>query len=314
MGLKKQLEFLLDSDQSMDAYIKSVDNVGVFDNRFHDAYPQTVVAELVRDHFQRTASKKPKAIIIGFDGARADGMLNLVKSTSNELTGDNHDSLYSAVCALKKEGGLYLTYAGGVAGDKETMQETSTAQGWASVLTGAWAKDHGVVKNDIKRADAPTVLMELARKGYHTAFNAIWPTHFDTTYKAEIAAAQAEDVPLIYQKFENDLALHDGFFQSIDDDVDCMIGIYEAPDSNGHGCLFGNKNYKYCKSIADLDRRAYAIMEHIKARPTYGEEDWLILITSDHGGHKTWHGTQSVQDRMTFLASNKKIRVSKADI
>lgn len=43
------------------------------------------------------------------------------------------------------------------------------------------------------------------------------------------------------------------------------------------------------------------------ARETFQNEDWLILITSDHGGHKTGHGTQKAEDRMTFIAGNQKI-------
>ena len=38
----------------------------------------------------------------------------------------------------------------------------------------------------------------------------------------------------------------------------------------------------------------------IKARPTYETEDWLIIITSDHGGIKRNHGKESIQERMTF--------------
>ena len=42
----------------------------------------------------------------------------------------------------------------------KTIQETSTAQGRCSILTGVWGIENGVVKHTTKRSDVPTVLME----------------------------------------------------------------------------------------------------------------------------------------------------------
>ena len=52
---------------------------------------------------------------------------------------------------------------------------------------------------------------------------------------------------------------------------------------------------------------AYALeaINEIKNRETYAEEDWLIIITSDHGGIRTNHGKESIQERMTFAVINK---------
>ena len=52
---------------------------------------------------------------------------------------------------------------------------------------------------------------------------------------------------------------------------------------------------------ADADKT----IEAIKARETYDTEDWLIIITSDHGGIGTDHGSASIQERMTFIVANK---------
>ena len=57
-----------------------------------------------------------------------------------------------------------------------------------------------------------------------------------------------------------------------------------------------------------LDNLAYRLMEEVRARPTYEKEDWLVLITSDHGGHGRRHGTQQMYDRMTFIACNQPIK------
>lgn len=48
----------------------------------------------------------------------------------------------------------------------------------------------------------------------------------------------------------------------------------------------------------------------IEARSTYAEEDWLIIISTDHGGTETDHGGQTAFERMTWLACNKPIEIT----
>lgn len=79
-------------------------------------------------------------MIYGFDGARADSMIYLIPSTDENVTGHNFRSRYSAVTALKEQGRLYLSYAGGDRSHPDTLQETSTAQGWSAILTGKWVR------------------------------------------------------------------------------------------------------------------------------------------------------------------------------
>ena len=43
----------------------------------------------------------------------------------------------------------------------------------------------------------------------------------------------------------------------------------------------------------------------IRARPAYDNEDWLIIITSDHGGFATGHGPQFATARQVFIVANK---------
>ena len=49
------------------------------------------------------------------------------------------------------------------------------------------------------------------------------------------------------------------------------------------------------------------ILEAIRTRDTFLQEDWLILVTTDHGGIGTSHGGQTPEERSTWLASSKKI-------
>lgn len=284
-------------------YIKTVNECGIFENTFNRAYPQTMVADMVRKHlYSRPTEKKKRVLIYGFDGARADSIAYVVPNNQKF-----YKSRYNAIAYLKESGGLYLSYAGGDKSKPETLQETSTAQGWSSILTGMWGIQNGVVKHITKRSDAPTVLLEGAEKGLSAVFCAIWPDHFTITYKDEIKKAKEERLPLQFLLAEDENKLQEEMIQAIDNHTDIIFGICEFPDANGHSSGFSNKNFNYISGIMNADRYASELIAHIENRKDYINEDWLILITSDHGGHGRRHGTQSITDRMTFIATNKKI-------
>lgn len=285
-------------------YIKAVNAEGIFDNTFETQLPQTIVNRIILSHFKNSV-KKPKCIFIGWDGCRADAMKYLIKSDDEKISGSNDTAVYSAVAALKDCGGLYITHVGG---EKSDGQETSTAQGWASALCGKWMKKEW--KNGIEWSldkDYPTVMKTLADRGYKSSFSAIWPIHFDNTYINEIKAAQNNNMPMYYYKLETDGELHRTLLERIKSDDDFIFGIYENPDSNGHALNFGDNNYRYVAGVCNLDRLSYKLLEEIKKRPDFDNEDWLVLIGSDHGGHSTRHGTQKTEDRTTFLALSKPV-------
>lgn len=285
--------------KNKNAYKKFVDQSRVFKNTVDNAVPQTAVAEAVRKHMESGDNKK--VAIIGFDGARADSLPLLVKSEYDQYISE---SKYSGLETLKAKGGIFVAFTGGESGNE---QNTSTPQGWASMLTGKWGRDTGVVGFTDKLTKANTVLYEYAEKGRKTVFNAIWPEHFETTYKNEIEKVEANGVPLKYYQCEdNDDILTEKMIKSVtEDNCDISFCILEQPDHIGHETGFGNKNPNYVKAVTLCDKNAYAIIKAIESRPSYDEEDWLIIISSDHGGHLRGHGSQFITDRTIFIATNK---------
>ena len=280
------------------AYQKRIEAGGVFLNTMETALPQTAVARAVRRHMESGGTKRKKVMIIGFDGARADCCCALCD------TGSAHFApMYSGVQCVKNAGGMLLSYAGG---ELESPQKTLTQQGWAAILTGCWSQVNGVVEFDVLTG-AETVLMEYARKGKKTAFYGIWPHHFEVTYSAEMERAKRENRPCRYVQCADDEELKSRMIEAAGSDLDVTIGILEAPDNAGHGTPLGfwGQNPEYMRALFYCDHCAYAILKAIEARPTYKEEDWLVVITSDHGGHLRDHGSQDVRDRTTFVVSNR---------
>lgn len=284
---------------------KIIGEMGIFENSLSSPLPQTKVHDIIKNHFDtppEPGKKRKKAIVLGFDGARCDSLANIA---------GNPDS---AVMYLKNKGGLYISCAGG--DPKGPKQYTDTAPGWASILTGQWAKVHGAVSNGvIKSVSCPSLLIQLPgeHEGFKVSFNVIWPGHFDRgekgTYCDEIDFAREKGYGLSVNKAKTDGELHRIILGRVaePDCDDFLMCIYERPDENGHGTGFGNKNPNYVDGVKGCDRDAMEVIRAIESRETYGEEDWLIIITSDHGGRKRRHGGQSVMERTTFISSSKKI-------
>ena len=59
------------------------------------------------------------------------------------------------------------------------------------------------------------------------------------------------------------------------------------------------------QAYSDAESAGFEIINAIKGRESFDEEDWLILITSDHGGIDDDHGGNSFEERITFVVTNK---------
>lgn len=300
-------------------YLKTVDSYTFWKNDASQAIAQKNIAKIVDDHMNDTSSGKTKKVaILGFDGCRADALVNSIPS--GVLDENNHDIYtgihatpkYSALNDIMAEGGAYIAYAGGEKGTI-TEQHPSTAPGWASILTGEWHDKHGVTDNEFKKnMDYKTFLLKYAERAENplkTTFIASWSTHFELTYLDEIEYIKANNITnMTYQQEKADDGVHSKLMSATSqEDMDIVFGIYELTDYNGHETGFGNDNYRYATAVQNIDKQCYEVLQNIKARPNYENEDWLILMTTDHGGIQTWHGNQTLEERTTWIVCNKPI-------
>ena len=288
-------------------YMSRLNRTGIFENRAQASLPQTVVHDIVLEFFEADhGNKTPKCLLIGYDGARADALIN------------TKDDPNAGTQLLKRGGGaVYQVYAGH---GPFQYQETVTAPGWTTLLTGHWAKEgkggHGVTANGVVKPEGTpklifTELLEkkLAKK---TSFLVSWHGHFvnnDATYINDMAYCKTNklnaewitnaDDDETYKKALAELKKTNG--------ADMLMSIFEDCDHAGHGNTYGNHEPAYVEAIKQSEKRAAGLIAAVKARPGYAGEDWLILITADHGGVFTGHGPQFTECRQIFLAVNKKV-------
>lgn len=310
------------------AYLEEINEWSFWDNDSTESLEQTAIYDIAKAHMlagevEGYEGKDKKVLIMGFDGARADTLINVFRDTNNETNGTkspnnlyNTNVEFSALNELAETGGVYHMYTGGE--DESTKQFTSTAPGWASMLTGVWGEGqdgnggHGVVNNG---ADYPlkkdTLMMEFAKKGYKTSFSANWGDHWTAQYVNEVQYIKDNpEVDMTYTRSEDpkkfvDQEIRDDVISKIDNGTDIIFNIFEVIDSNGHNASFDNSNPAYVNSFRSSDNYAYQVLEHLKVTPNYDEEDWLIIMSTDHGGIKMGHGGQTLEERNVYLVSNK---------
>ncbi len=288
-------------------YNEAVQSVDIYENDFETALPQTEIYNIVRNHFKSPLADgktEKKCIVIGFDGTRADMMTQYSeheKSAIGEIMAAN--------------GHAKLMYCGGVQWPAENTQKTSTAPGWCSILTGCWADSHGIYTNYVpKSLEKKSLFLTLLEDNIvdSTKFCVSWNGHFNNetcTYYPEKQYAEANGMNAAYV----DTADDDGTYKNVVSDVssanctDFLFCIFEECDHVGHQTNFTPENFGYIDAFENDDEYAYGILEAIKSRATYDTEDWLILITTDHGGYLDEHGGATKQERYTFVISNKEI-------
>ncbi len=300
-----KLEYAKDSNDTEELYRQYIDLVG-YENTIETAIPQTELYNIVKNHFDSPLADgktEKKAIIIGYDGCRADVLVAM-----------NDEN--SAISSMLNDGAsINLAYCGGVNYPATNTQDTSTAPGWCSILTGVWASEHGITANGItKSLDHKTLLTTLVEDDIidSSTFITKWKGHFDrknATYNDEKAYCEENNLNVAFNRLKNDEASHEFTLNEVNkkDCADFIFVIYEPTDSTGHNYGFTINNPRYREAFQTADQYGFETLEAIKQRETYETEDWLIIITSDHGGIGTDHGGASIQERMTFIVANKEV-------
>lgn len=217
-----------------------------------------------------------------------------------------------------------------VGGDKGTYNETPTisAVGYNSLLTGTWVNKHNVPDNDIT---APNYnykhIFEVFKKQYPDKKTGIFSSWTDNRTKLlgdGLAATGNFKPDYAFDGYELDTVnfKHDKkseYMHRIDEEVvkqaantiqtkapDLSWIYLEYTDDMGH--RYGDSPEFY-KAVGMLDVQMGKIWNAITYRQKNFKEDWLIVITTDHGRDE-WtgkgHGGQSDRQRSTWMVSNYK--------
>ncbi len=280
-------------------YEERIATIDIYENTIETALPQTDVYRLMTEHLNAPLPEgktSKKILVLGWDGCRADAMA---------MT-DHRE----AVDALLADGGkAYIAYCGGARYPDHIIQDTSTAPGWCTMLTGKWADENGMSANgESKDLSCPSLLVSAVADGLidSSSFCFSWNGHL-TTYANEMEFTKEHSLNVKWNFAEDG---DDGTFANALADIqsedcsDLIFTIFEYCDEYGHGYGFWNETPEYENAFKLSNEKGLALIEAVRARPTYDSEDWLILISSDHGGFVRGHGGETLMERMMFIITS----------
>ena len=257
-----------------------------------------------------------RVLFIGIDGCRADAVTTAIeRGMAPQLKAISQD----------KNGLLTLKcYAGGELG-KPTHQPTVSGPGWTSLLTGVWMNQHGVKDNRFigGRMRTYSHFMRRIKEVRPNAFCASftdWPPIHD--FIADGSRDNGKDfldvkftcVPDSKRHFidnpEKDIEVRDEALKTLrTHNPDAMFVYFGQVDEFGHGAVDSRANFSpdstlYLNAISHVDSHVGELIRAMRSRPKFAEEDWLVLITTDHGGRGNNHGGDSEVERNIWLVAH----------
>lgn len=232
-----------------------------------------------------------------------------------------------AIDEIAQAGGYCRAYQGGQAG---AYNETPTisAPGYMNILTGVWANKHNVWDNN---EQSPNYnywnifrIAENADSSLKTAVFSTWLDNRTVLIGEGQPNAGAFRIDYAFDGFEQDTVRfpHDTLAKYILD-IDNLVAdeaaryitemgpdlswVYlEYTDDTGH--RYGDSDLFY-SSVRDADARVKKIWDAVKKRQSELGEEWLIVVTTDHGRDSLTgqdHGGQSKRERSSWIATNGK--------
>ena len=257
-----------------------------------------------------------RVLFIGVDGCRADALVAAMER-----------GLAPQFKALSEtpEGLLTRTfYAGGEVGTP-THQPTVSGSGWSSLLTGVWIDKHAVKDNRFFGARYRQFphfmrrIKEANARAFCASF-ADWPPIHDMIAdgsrvgEAEFLDVKFTRTPDAQRHYvdnpETDIEVRDAALETLHTkNPDVMFVYFGQVDEFGHGAIDSRASFSpdstlYLNAISHVDSHVGEMLRAMRAREKFAEEDWLILITTDHGGKGNSHGGDSDLERNIWLMAH----------
>lgn len=217
----------------------------------------------IYEELKRATSLQRKVLIISIDGLTGTELQTVAPTNLTQL---QKNSKYSF----------------------NTLKTASDAGGWVSMVTGTGFSKHQISNDnfernqDINGDDHAPIVSYRNVLDYVTQYKAVKTAMVTTWPNLRNYMRNADFSPVV----TTDLAVKDSTVSLLNTQVGLGTMFVnfrdvEVAGANG-GFLASNANYK--NAIVKADEYVGNILTALKARKSYANEDWLVIITTNHGG------------------------------
>jgi len=223
--------------------------------------PPPVYEDLIR-----TVGKQRKVLVIGIDGLGGSELQTIAPAN---FTAMQKNAKYS-----------FGTNSG-----------ISDAGGWVSMLTGTGFVKHQVQNDNFERTRNPNDDDHTPTTSYRNMLDYI--TQFKAVKTGVVTPwgnlrkylSNADFAPIV----NTDIAVKDSTIAILNNQtgLGTLVVNFRDVEAAGANGGFSATNAAYKSAVTTTDGYIGDIMTALKARKTYSNEDWLVIITSNHGGSNT---------------------------
>lgn len=237
--------------------------------------------------------RAPKLLFIGIDGLRPDAME--VSETPNLS---------------------WLRINGAYASDAQAEDLTFSGPNWSTILHGVHRDRHNVTTNEYRRArieEWPDLFarLEAHNPALHTARLVTW----DAIQKFQPTGA---DLALYHDYTEEGdrvmteaaASLLKGEHPEQTGDIDALFLYLGDVDVAGHEFGFHPDKHGYRDAIVRADEQVGLVLRAMRERETFEDENWLVIVTTDHGGSIDGQHAGNTPEKRTipFIVWGREIR------
>jgi hypothetical protein len=178
---------------------------------------------------------------------------------------------------------------------------TWSSNGWSALFTGVGVAKHKASDNSFAGSDFvnyPSFFRQIK-----TSLPALRTASIVTWASINSFIVATPDVT-VKQNSASDNATETRIIQEITtSNTDVAFCHFDDVDHAGHASNYRTTTQMYMDSVKAVDVRVGRILTALKARPTYNNEDWLIVVATDHGGDLS-HGGASYLEQNAFIILN----------
>lgn len=184
--------------------------------------------------------------------------------------------------------------------------ESKSTNGWASIFTGTYYDKHGAVNEDnwtgSDFVNYPTLFKRLsgaspAKKSFAAVQGALLQQLVTDATVVDLKSSDTEVSSSMVSALGTKA------------DTDLFFAHYTSVNEAGKAGGFSNANIGYYNAITNIDAEIAKLLEAIKNRAGYSNENWMIVFTSNHGGKAdgTFGGESKKEIIVPVIISGDKI-------
>ncbi|MFC4993088.1 LamG-like jellyroll fold domain-containing protein [Rubritalea tangerina] len=234
-------------------------------------------------------------LVIGIDGVRPDSLI--------AANTPNIDSIINGAAVT------YNAISGGVLGTP-SQQPTFSGPGWSSILTGVWADKHGVTSNSFDGRNY-TNYPHFFSRIHQSNPNANLVSIVVWNQINDFIEADSNNAASFKLNTSDDVALTSAAVNQLaNSNPDVLFVHFDEVDHAGHAYGYSTQVANYISAIEGVDTQIGTLLNTLQNRSNAANEDWQIIITTDHGGIGFGHGGQTVDERTIFIVNKASGAVS----